>query len=42
MIIRTATEKDLDIISELEQLCFPIKEAATREYFKRKKYVNVI
>ena len=41
MIIRTATEKDLDIISELEQLCFPIKEAATREIFKQRlKYYS--
>ncbi len=34
--IRNATPSDLDEISALELVCFPVEEAATRESFKRR------
>lgn len=34
LIIRQATIKDLDIVAEIEKICFPKAEAATRESFK--------
>lgn len=36
MIIRNATMADLDVIAELEQLCFPEAEAATRSSFEKR------
>ena len=36
MIIRNATMADLDAIAELEQLCFPEAEAATRSSFEKR------
>ena len=42
MIIRTATMDDLDAIAEVEALCFPDTEAATRDEFedRLKHYSN--
>ena len=40
-MIRIATLKDLDIISQVEAQCFPIAEAATKEEFaERLKYYS--
>lgn len=36
MLIRQATIQDLDAITELERLCFPLAEAATRESFENR------
>lgn len=36
MEIRKATIKDLDAIAEVERLCFPPAEAATKESFRRR------
>lgn len=36
MTIRTATMADLDRVTELEALCFPAAEAATRESFEKR------
>ena len=36
MLIRTATMKDLDIITEVETECFPPAEAATRADFRNR------
>lgn len=39
MLIRTANDSDIDKISQVENLCFPKAEAATKESFeKRLKY----
>lgn len=36
VVIRLATVKDLDAITEMEALCFPAAEAATREAFEKR------
>ena len=36
IIIRQATIEDLDSISEVESICFPVTEAATRESFEQR------
>ncbi len=36
MTVRNATIADLDIVAEIEALCFPPKEAASRESFQKR------
>lgn len=42
MIIRLATIKDLDYITNVEKECFPVEEAATRDSFEERLHVQTI